>query len=32
MISNRFITYWIDIANLSNAEVRIEARYAVLGW
>lgn len=30
--SDRFITYWIDITNLTNAEVQIEARYAVLGW
>jgi len=30
--SDRFITYWIDISNLTNAEVQIEARYAVLGW
>lgn len=30
--SDRYITYWIDISNLTNAEVQIEARYAVLGW
>jgi len=30
--SDRYITYWIDITNLTNAEVQIEARYAVLGW
>jgi subtilisin family serine protease len=30
--SDRFITYWIDITNLTNSEVQIEARYAVLGW
>lgn len=30
--SDRFITYWIDISNLTNAEVQVEARYAVLGW
>lgn len=30
--SDRFITYWIDISNLTNAEAQIEARYAVLGW
>jgi hypothetical protein len=30
--SDRFITYWIDITNLTNTEVQIEARYAVLGW
>lgn len=30
--SDRFITYWIDISNLTNTEAQIEARYAVLGW
>lgn len=30
--SDRFITYWIDISNLTNTETQIEARYAVLGW
>jgi subtilisin family serine protease len=30
--SDRHITYWIDVTNLTNAEVQIEARYAVLGW
>lgn len=30
--SDRYITYWLDITNLTNAEVQIEARYAVLGW
>lgn len=30
--SDRYITYWIDITNLTNAEVQVEARYAVLGW
>lgn len=30
--SDRHITYWIDITNMTNAEVQIEARYAVLGW
>jgi hypothetical protein len=30
--SDRFITYWIDITNISPASADIEARYAVLGW
>jgi hypothetical protein len=30
--SDRFITYWINITNVSTAAVDIEARYAVLGW
>ena len=30
--SDAFITYWIDITNISNASVGIEARYGVLGW
>ncbi|MCX7792046.1 MAG: S8 family serine peptidase [Chloroflexaceae bacterium] len=30
--SDRHITYWIDITNLTNVPVNIEARYAVLGW
>lgn len=30
--SDRFITYWIDITNLTAADAQIEARYAVLGW
>lgn len=30
--SDRFITYWLDISNLTNTEVQVEARYAVLGW
>ncbi len=30
--SDRFITYWIDITNISSASADIEARYAVLGW
>jgi hypothetical protein len=30
--SDAFITYWIDITNISNASVDIEARYGVLGW
>lgn len=30
--SDAFITYWITITNLTNENVDIEARYAVLGW
>jgi hypothetical protein len=30
--SDRHITYWIEITNLTNVPVNIEARYAVLGW
>ena len=30
--SDACITYWIDITNISNASVGIEARYGVLGW
>ena len=30
--SDRFITYWIDITNISTQAADIEARYAVLGW
>ncbi len=30
--SDRYITYWIEITNLSGRPVDIEARYAVLGW
>lgn len=30
--SDSFITYWINVTNLSSASVNIEARYAVLGW
>jgi hypothetical protein len=30
--NDRRITYWISITNLTNQEVRIESRYAVLGW
>jgi hypothetical protein len=30
--SDRYVTYWINITNLSNTEAQIEARYAVLGW
>jgi hypothetical protein len=30
--SDAFITYWIDITNISTAAVQIEARYGVLGW
>jgi hypothetical protein len=30
--SDAFITYWIDITNVSPAACDIEARYAVLGW
>ncbi len=30
--SDRHITYWISIRNLTPEEVHIEARYAVLGW
>jgi len=30
--SDRFITYWINITNVSASPVDIEARFAVLGW
>jgi hypothetical protein len=30
--SDGFITYWINITNVSPAACDIEARYAVLGW
>lgn len=30
--SDRHITYWIEIKNLTPDEVDIESRYAVLGW
>lgn len=30
--SDSRITYWISITNRTSDEVRIEARYAVLGW
>ncbi|NTU86272.1 MAG: hypothetical protein HGA45_44250, partial [Chloroflexales bacterium] len=30
--SDSFVTYWLDIANLSSGTVEFEARYAVLGW
>ncbi len=30
--SDRHITYWITVRNLTPEEVNIEARYAVLGW
>lgn len=30
--SDRHITYWIAVRNLTPEEVNIEARYAVLGW
>lgn len=30
--SDRHITYWITVRNLTPDEVNIEARYAVLGW
>ena len=30
--SDRHITYWISVRNLTPEEVNIEARYAVLGW
>ncbi len=30
--SDQYITYWINITNLTSTPVQIEARYAVLGW
>ena len=30
--SDAFITFWIDITNISGVPVDIEARYGVLGW
>ena len=30
--SDKYITYWINITNVSSAAANIEARYAVLGW
>ena len=30
--SDRYITYWVSIRNLTNQPVNVEARYAVLGW
>ena len=30
--TDRYITYWISITNVSSSSVDIEARYAVLGW
>jgi hypothetical protein len=30
--SDSFVTYWLDIANVTNSTVEFEARYAVLGW
>jgi hypothetical protein len=30
--SDRFITYWISITNLTPEDANIQARYAVVGW
>jgi hypothetical protein len=30
--SDGFVTYWLDIANVTNTAVEFEARYVVLGW
>jgi hypothetical protein len=30
--SDAFITYWMNITNVSPAATDIEARFAVLGW
>jgi hypothetical protein len=30
--SDSFITYWVDVKNLTSTPVNIEARYALLGW
>ncbi len=30
--SDKFITYWISVTNLTPEAVNIEARFAVLGW
>jgi hypothetical protein len=30
--SDRYITYWMSITNVSPSAVDVEARYAVLGW
>jgi hypothetical protein len=30
--SDAYITYWIDVKNLTASPVNIEARYALLGW
>ena len=30
--SDRYITYWICITNITATPVKIEGRYAVLGW
>jgi hypothetical protein len=30
--SDAFVTYWLDIANVTNGSVEFEVRYAVLGW
>ncbi len=30
--SDRFITYWVSITNVTPVAVNIEARFAVLGW
>ena len=30
--SFQYITYWINVTNLTGAQVTFEARYNVLGW
>ena len=30
--SDAYITYWIDVTNLTSSPINIEARYAILGW
>jgi hypothetical protein len=30
--SDRFVTYWLQVTNLTNAPVEFEGRYGVLGW
>jgi hypothetical protein len=30
--SDKYITYWVSITNLTSTPIEIEARYAVLGW
>ena len=29
---DRYVTYWIEVTNLTNTPVNFEARYSVLGW
>lgn len=30
--SDQFVTYWIEITNLTNIPIQVEGRFTVLGW